>query len=131
MNSTDNGPVVLLAEDDFDLLELLSLQLQGKGAIYGACNGDDAIEQIEVLSHIDVLVTDFQMPRADGLEVSRAFRARFPDGKIILITASPAEHAGVREILKMPNTELLRKPFVFSDLEKALFGSRRLEATSS
>ena len=131
MNSKNDGLVVLLAEDDFDLLELLSLQLQGKGEIYGACSGEDAIEQIEVLSHVDVLVTDFQMPKADGLTVAEAFRARFPDGKIILITAaSPTDHDRIREMLEMPNVEFLRKPFIFGDLERAIFGARRIEAIS-
>lgn len=123
--------VVLLAEDDLDLLELLSFQLEPRFEVYAASNGQDAIDQIGVLSRIDVLVTDFQMPKTDGLVVATAFRSRFPEGRIILITATPMTDGGILEVLKIPNVEMLKKPFLFDDLERAIRGSERSSVASS
>jgi DNA-binding NtrC family response regulator len=126
---TNALPVVLVADDDPDLLALLMFHLQARFEVYGAPNGQEALEQIEALSNIDVLVTDFQMPRADGLQVAEAFSTRFPKGKIILITGTPNADSRVRKTMTLPNISMLPKPFLLSDLDKAIH-SNQTTATS-
>lgn len=63
-----NNKCVLVIDDDRDLRYLLSVRLVSAGYIvYEAANGLEALEQMEKHS-IDVVLTDYHMPKMDGLE---------------------------------------------------------------
>ena len=48
----------------------------------------DGVEALEVYGgrKIDVVVTDLQMPRLDGLELIEALHESFPDAKIVAVS---------------------------------------------
>lgn len=127
-SGTSKQFVVLLVDDDFDFLELVSkhleCQFETNFEIYVAADGAEAIAQIGALSRIDVLITDFNMPHANGLAVAIEFSARFPESPVILTTGASPVDEQIVELLKLPNTEILRKPFLIMDLAKKLASVR-------
>lgn len=58
--------------DDFDI-------------IGEAENGEDCLNQLETLSP-DIVLTDLNMPKMDGLELTKAIKLKYPDIKIIALT---------------------------------------------
>jgi CheY-like chemotaxis protein len=63
-----NNKFVLVVDDDRDLRYMLSVRLVSAGYIvYEAANGLEALEQMEKHS-FDVVLTDYHMPKMDGLE---------------------------------------------------------------
>ena len=63
-----NNKFVLVVDDDRDLRYMLSVRLVSAGyVVYEAANGLEALEQMEKHS-FDVVLTDYHMPKMDGLE---------------------------------------------------------------
>ena len=106
---------VLLVDDEFDLLDILSSRFLMAGyKVFTAKNGQEALK---ILDHdaIDVVITDVQMPLANGVELLEKIRAKDPNTPtVIFITGYSAitlEHAfdkGVQAVFT--------KPFDFKDL---------------
>ena len=55
-----------------------------------AGNGDEAIDKSNDNS-FDVITLDYNMPGMNGLEVAQELRPKFPDAKIVLLTANIQE----------------------------------------
>ena len=62
---------ILIADDDPAILSLFRciLTTNPKHTIVIAENGDEAVQIIETERNIDLLITDFQMPGKNGVEV--------------------------------------------------------------
>src|SRR5690348_18095852 len=65
------GRTVLLAEDEPIVREFVHAVLEGMGlTVLAACDGAEALEVAgSYTGHIDLLLTDVNMPRVDGLEL--------------------------------------------------------------
>jgi two-component system response regulator HydG len=74
-----------------------------------AVDGVDALEKIESKGY-DLVVTDIQMPRMDGLELLAKIRQRAAPPKVILITAHGSERHAVAAI-QAGAFDYFRKPF--------------------
>lgn len=62
---------ILIAEDDEDIVELLSLYLTGEGfTVFSAGNGLQALEWVEV-ERIDVAILDIMLPVLNGYDLLR------------------------------------------------------------
>ncbi|MCW2521720.1 MAG: response regulator receiver [Frankiales bacterium] len=85
--------VVLLAEDDRDIRELISLKLTGAGFTVVAVSDGAAALAAAAESVPDLALLDVMMPFRSGLEVTRALRAdpRTADVPVILLTARSQE----------------------------------------
>jgi two-component system response regulator MprA len=108
-------PLVLVADDDKDILQLLRLRLELLGyAVVQAANGVEALElareQNPALAILDVM-----MPGLDGLEVTRQLRAGNSRIPIILLTARIQE-SDVSAGLDAGADAYLGKPFDAMDL---------------
>ncbi|MEP0767566.1 MAG: response regulator [Fimbriimonadia bacterium] len=78
---------VLVAEDEEGLRQVLSKQLELSGfAVDRAADGHEAISYLEA-NEYSVVVTDMRMPKANGLEVMRAAKHRWPLCEVIILTA--------------------------------------------
>ena len=111
-------PLVLVADDDPDILSLVTLRLELDGyEVIGARNGEDAVER--ALERIpDVALIDVSMPKLDGYEVTERLRRNDTTSAmpIILLSARVQERdvtrgveAGADDYVKNPfSTELLR-----------------------
>lgn len=75
---------ILIAEDDADIVELLSLYLTGEGySVLTAENGLQALEKIES-SKVDMAILDIMMPEMNGYDVLKRIREKYNFPVIIL-----------------------------------------------
>lgn len=77
---------VLIAEDDKDIVELLTLYLSGSGyEVLSAPDGEQALELLR--SHeVDVALVDIMMPRMNGYDFIKAAR-KTSDVPIVIVSA--------------------------------------------
>ena len=88
-----NNKSVLVVDDNHDLLYLLSVRLVSAGYIvYGATNGLEALEQMEKHS-VDVVLTDYRMPKMDGFEFLSVCRAKWPGVPVLVFSAEQEDLA--------------------------------------
>jgi DNA-binding response OmpR family regulator len=110
-------PVVLVADDDPDILLLISLTLERDGyEIVVARNGLEAYERaLECKPHLILL--DLMMPGLDGREVTRRLRAEksTKDVPIMIVTAF-AEESQALDALAAGADAYMKKPFSPRDL---------------
>lgn len=101
----------LLVDDDPHLLALLAAFLEARGyAVEQAADGEQALARLEG-GGFNLVVTDRNMPRMDGLALCRAIRARAGEAYVycIMLTASDQEEslvaameAGVDDFVAKP-----------------------------
>jgi DNA-binding response OmpR family regulator len=106
---------ILVAEDQADIRDLIVLNLQGAGyAVTAVADGPAAIaSQAERAS--DLLLLDLMMPGLDGLEVTKALRARGRATPILMLTAKSTELDRVLG-LELGADDYLTKPFSMAEL---------------
>ncbi|MFT5240949.1 MAG: two-component system alkaline phosphatase synthesis response regulator PhoP [Candidatus Promineifilaceae bacterium] len=103
---------ILVIEDDDDILELLSYNLEREGfAVLRAETGEDGLQCMADTAP-DLVLLDLMLPQMDGLEVCRRVRAdaqlkRIP---IIMITAK-GEESDVVVGLELGADDYVAKPF--------------------
>ena len=115
---------ILIVDDSPAALDILQRNLESKGyRIFTASNVTDAVKILES-SSIDLVITDYKMPRISGLDLIRHVRENFYDTEVIMITGY-ASVKGAVEAVKMGAEEYLPKPFtddeLFSAVERALY----------
>lgn len=125
---SDGQPVILAADDDADIRELVAFRLERSGyTVLQAADGEEALAL--ALEHKpDLAVLDVMMPKMDGFEVVRRLRAeeatkRMP---IIMLTAR-AQDSDVEEGFESGADDYLRKPFSPQELRarvQAILGRR-------
>ena len=84
-----NGLSVLVAEDDYEIADMLRMTLAQAGyAVAVACDGEEALAAA-MANRPDLVVLDVMMPAVNGWEVCKALRARpeFADVGILMLTA--------------------------------------------
>lgn len=75
---------ILIAEDDEDIVELLSLYLTGEGfTVFPAENGFQALELIESVK-VDIAILDIMMPEMSGYDLLKKIRENYNFPVIIL-----------------------------------------------
>ncbi|MBI3836513.1 MAG: response regulator [Planctomycetia bacterium] len=104
---------VLLCDDEIHILRAAEIKVSRAGyAVRIAHDGQEAWEFIQQ-DRPDVLVTDVQMPRCDGFELSRRIRndPAFKDLPILMLTAKGFELAHQEMMEKWGIVAILAKPF--------------------
>jgi len=105
---------ILLAEDEPLLRMLLTDMCDEEGhAVEQAADGLHAIALLRATPPIDVLITDINMPGADGFAVAR--EARAIDPSVLLIFLSALDHRGRSEQFAEP-WHFFQKPFPIAKL---------------
>jgi DNA-binding response OmpR family regulator len=105
-------PVVLIADDDPDILELVALTLERDGyEVASARTGEEAL-RIAAERTLHLAVLDLMMPGVDGYEVTRRLRAADHDHRLpILILSAFAEDRQAALALAAGANAYMRKPF--------------------
>lgn len=116
-NGTSASPVVLVADDDVDILALVSLRLKKAG--YGvviASDGEEALQAVR--EHRPALaIVDVRMPKMDGLELIRRIRADEESNQMPVIALSAhVRDVNLAEGLQAGADEYVKKPFSPSSL---------------
>ena len=82
---------ILVADDDPTIVRLLTLALEQDGFRVVTASDGEAALRLARLEHPDLILLDWQMPGADGMEVTRRLRdepdAALRDVPVVLITA--------------------------------------------
>jgi DNA-binding response OmpR family regulator len=110
-------PRVLVADDDNDILLLVTTRLRRDGfEVTAARDGDEALALARA-ERPRVAVLDIGMPGLDGLEVLAAIRAdeQLRDVRVLLLTAK-AQESDVRRGYAAGADAYVRKPFSPSEL---------------
>ncbi len=107
-------PTIVTADDDPQLLRLISRNLQFEGyEVIAVSDGQQALEQIE--SHApDVVLLDVMMPKMDGFTVCQRVR-EFSTVPIIIVTARGQDQDKIRG-LDLGADDYLTKPFSVDEL---------------
>lgn len=122
---------VLLCDDEIHILRAAEFKLARAGFdVRCAADGQEAWEEIE-RERPDLLITDFQMPRVNGLELIERLRAR-PDtnGLPVIVLSAKGFELSLQELAeKWGVLAVLAKPFSPRELlrlvEQAVVGSRQ------
>src|ERR1700680_2639325 len=102
---------ILVAEDEADIRELLSLALGGAGySIETAPDGRVALEKA-LATPPRLLITDLRMPRMDGLDLIRAIRAEptLSSIPVILFTAYVVTDSRVHAARRFERVDVVTK----------------------
>jgi CheY-like chemotaxis protein len=120
---------VLVADDDRDVRDLTVTALSEIGLVTSeAESGAAALDMLDRVAAIDLLVVDYAMPGLNGVDVVLRARRRRPDLPVILITGY-AEAGFAQELPQ--DVQLLRKPFRVADLIARVSGALRAAARSN
>jgi DNA-binding response OmpR family regulator len=125
-DSTKRAGVILAADDDDDILELVCLTLEQAGhTMIRASDGDEALE-LARRHKPDVCVLDVVMPSRSGIEVLEALRDDEEAGEIpiLLLTATVNEKELIPGIEK-DSDRYMRKPFSPRELQDRVAGLLR------
>ena len=110
--SDEARKLVLVADDDPDILDLVTFRLDRAGyEVVQARDGQEALDAALERTP-DLCVLDVMMPRLDGYEVTRRLREESATRTvpIILLTAR-AQEADVQRGFESGATDYVKKPF--------------------
>jgi len=127
----DRGtPCVLIVEDDAATRRLYKFLLTNGGyAVLEAEDGVTALEQL-TRNHCELVITDMNMPRMDGMELIQAIRRDYTSVYVIMITAFGTPDTE-KQALRMGANDYLAKPFDFEELERRVRMFFESRATSA
>jgi CheY-like chemotaxis protein len=114
-------PTILIAEDNADSREMMRLLLETKG--YEIVWADDGLQAFDVAlrSLPDLVLIDLEMPKVDGLTITRNLRARPELSDVPIIIVSGHDPAMNREAaLSAGCNDYLLKPIDFDRLDEIL-----------
>ena len=99
---------ILIAEDNDSNYILMTYILKKYYQFERAKNGQEAVEMADK-DEYDIVLMDIKMPIMDGLEATKAIKAKFPDLPVVALTANAfdsdrqlALEAGCNDFLSKP-----------------------------
>jgi DNA-binding NtrC family response regulator len=103
------------------LKDFLDTRFEDESDIEIAYKGEQAIVMIEK-SQPDCVLLDIEMPGLDGLQVLKLLKPRFPDIKIIMVSANKSVSKMMDSIMSEA-FDYVPKPIDFDDLEKKILSA--------
>jgi len=110
---------VLIADDDPNLRDLWEVYVVRAGHVVVAVtvDGGEALGIFEQRrDEIDLVITDYSMPRMSGTQLARGVHALRPDTPVILVTGTTPS----RIVPQEHNLPILEKPVFFEDFKAAI-----------
>ncbi len=119
MTSVREAASILVVDDVPNTVEVLQRNLTAEGyTVYTASGVREAIRVTESTA-IDLVITDWKMPKVSGIDLVRHVRENLKDTEVIMITGYPSIEGAV-EAVKMGAEEYLPKPFTDEELLAAV-----------
>jgi len=118
---------LLIIDDDEVFCRLLQRRFEEEYAVTGFSDPEDAVRHMKEGS-VDVVLTDFSMPKMDGMEILKLVKSGSPDTDVIIMTAYANVETAV-EAMKKGAYDYIIKPFSLDELSihlGNLFEKRRL-----
>lgn len=113
---------VLVVDDEGQVVQTLRGMLRDMGVTqsFSARDGQEAADFLRGDDEVvDVIITDWNMPRMNGLELMKDARSGNPDVAVLLVTGR-ADRDSVLEARELGVKGYLRKPFSAQDLRSKL-----------
>jgi len=106
----------LCVDDDRELRELLHELIGQMGhTSETAVDGVNALEKMEK-KHFDIVITDINMPRLDGIGLIKRIAADFSDTDVIAITGYQTEY-NYTDIIALGASDFISKPINIDEFE--------------
>ena len=98
---------ILLVDDDATVRAMIGDALECRG--HSLRTAADGLEVLQLMREAlpELVISDIQMPRMNGLELLRAVRFRFPEIPVLIIAGKDVEE----ETLRIGACGFLKKPF--------------------
>ncbi len=113
---------VLMAEDEPEVLEIMSKKIASKGyTVITACDGEEAWEKIQQESP-DVIVLDLVMPKQNGFQVLRQVREHPSSGRWqpVIIVSAKRELEDMKAGYELEADHYITKPCQVEDILKSI-----------
>lgn len=115
---------ILFVDDEPDLEALILQKFRrqirdGIVAIMFARDGLEALESLEQNPHVDMVVSDINMPRMDGLSLLQKLQEA-EDKKSTIIVSAYGDMSNIRTAMNRGAFDFLTKPIDFADLETTI-----------
>lgn len=108
---------ILLIDDDEAVREVVGLMLDAEGhRVVSVSSGAEGLDRLAAGLGVDLVLTDLTMPGANGWEVARTVRARWPALRIGLITGTPQQRPPSGGLVDV----VISKPVTLEALRRAL-----------
>ena len=128
MDAEMKPALVLVVEDDGRTARKLAQMLREDGYdVEVATDGAAAIGRLSRSPLPNVLVTDLNLPHADGAAVARYARSLRADMPVLVVTGYPKLAANLKETLS-PEPLVFTKPLAYEDLTAALKAVQETDA---
>src|SRR3981081_2863614 len=120
---------ILVVDDEPDLEALVLQQFrrrirEGTVAFVFAHDGIEALQSLEAHPHIDMVVSDINMPRMDGLSLLAKLQEA-EEKKSTIIVSAYGDMSNIRTAMNRGAFDFLTKPIDFGDLEMTIEKTRR------
>jgi DNA-binding NarL/FixJ family response regulator len=113
---------ILISDDHQFILESIEILLSTMPdyEVVGTyTNGKEVLKALETLQNIDVVLTDYNMPEMDGIELTKQIRQKYPTIKVLLLTVSEDANT-IQEAFKAGVSGYMMKKAGKSEFETAL-----------
>lgn len=102
---------ILVVDDSSTMRSVIRRDIESLklGRVIEAGDGEEALSALDQF-HVDLVISDWNMPRMDGLELLHALRKRNPDLPLIMVTTE-AERCQVVKAIQEGVSDYLLKPF--------------------
>jgi len=112
----DGNERILAVEDNDELRDLLRELFKDLNyRVYFAKHGENALELVEEMGAIDLLLTDVVMPAKSGPQLAQELVERFPDMKILFMSGYTGNEL-IQDQLLQESVDFIQKPFTSVDL---------------
>jgi len=119
MPEPEKRETILVVDDSPVTVEVLGRNLAALGyLVFSASGVEEAIRILEE-TPVDLVITDYKMPKITGTDLVRHVRENFADTEIVMITGY-ATVEGAVEAMKAGAAEYLAKPFTDEELLAAV-----------
>jgi DNA-binding response OmpR family regulator len=122
---------ILVVDDDWSLRKSLQVRLEKDGyEVITAMDGEEGLERLKEMP--DLVLTDIDMPRLDGLGMLQRLRAEkdYNDIPVIMMTAHATGGEEAAEGLDLGANDYVRKPFDWRELSARVQTQIRIREVS-
>jgi two-component system, cell cycle sensor histidine kinase and response regulator CckA len=115
------GEKILIVEDHHATRKNVSRFLQSQG--YSVLEASDGLEALSRLDQdsVDIVISDFVLPKLHGLGLVREIRSRWPAISVIIMSAYLGQEAG--QVILEREAEFLAKPLQLNQLAAKVYGA--------
>jgi len=102
---------ILLVDDDPDIRSLIRTFLEDEGyRVYTSGDADRAVQIVQRRDGVDLLITDYSMPKRNGIDLVQELRSSHPYLPVLLISGLLMNAAEMNQ-MGIDGVKFLPKPF--------------------